>query len=426
MGEGLGFSTIRGTVAGAVALFVAGGAVAEPRDKPPMAETEMALHDPLPREEVPTGPGVRAGSFVLFPVLGLGETFDDNIFASRDDRKADFVRTVSPALIAVTEGKDRFARLQIGAEAGLYKWHSSENYFDGHLSAESRMSLSAATQIFGGAWAGRDHEERESPNEVFGREPTRYFDLRGYGGVRHRMENLTLTAGGRVERLDFRDTSAAGGAINNDDRDRNILGGGVQASYALMDGFEPFIQAGLIARRYDDARDDNGFARDSTGMRFLAGARFRPAPNILAQAFAGLMIQNYDDARLKDIRRPALGASLNWTLAPETRLGAILDRALDETTLSGASGIVDTTAALFLRHGFTDRIAANLRLGLTRSEFPGAGRVDDLAFVGGTVSWRINSRFYLIGEYTWTGQTSTADGEAYRRNRVLLGLEGRF
>ena len=402
------------------AILLASPAAAEPR------ATELVLHEPLPVEEAPTGPGVRAGAFVLFPVLGLSETYDDNIFAARDNRKDDFIRTIAPSLTAVSKTADHSARLQAGGHAGFYKWHSSENFVDAHLSAEGATTLSPATRIFGGGWVGRDHEERESNYERFGREPTRYWEFRSYGGVQHRLGPLSLRLGGRVERLDFRDTSAAGGAINNDDRDRNIFSGGVQAAYAVTESFEPFVQAAFDLRRYDDARDDNGLTRDSNGTRLLAGARVHPAPTLLASAFAGLMAQDYDDTRLKDVKRPGLGATLHWTPTPETRLSAIVDRVIDETILNHASGVVETSAGLVLRRDVGERLIAHIRLGAGRSEFPGIGREDERVSAGGTLTWQFNSRFSLIGEYNWTGQTSSADGGAYRRNRVVLGVEGRF
>ncbi len=407
--------------AAALVFFTSAQAAADPQ------ATELALHEPLAVEEAPTDPGVRAGPFLLFPVLGLSETYDDNIFAVHDDKKADFITTLAPSLTALAEGPDHAVRLRAGGQIGRYKLHASENFADGHAVAEGRLDLSPDTRIFGGAWAGRDHEERESANEAFGREPTRYFDFRSYGGVQHRLGRLSLRLGGRAERLDFRDTAASDGrTVNNDDRDRDLFGAGVQAAYAVTDDFEPFLQAAFDLRRYDAAADDNGFARDSDGGRLLAGARVRPAPAVLAEGFAGLMTQDYDDARLKNVTRLALGAALNWTPTPQTRLGAILDRAIDETTLANASGEVETSAALVLRQILAERLTAHLRLGAGRSEFAGNGRVDERVFAGGTLTWRLDSRLSLIGEYGWTGQTSSVDGEAYRRNRVMLGVEGRF
>ncbi|MBM3566452.1 MAG: hypothetical protein FJX42_10125 [Alphaproteobacteria bacterium] len=424
---------LRRDISGFLALLavalppVAGGAAAEPSAKKTSAPAaELALHDPLPREEEPAGPGVRAGPFLLFPVVGLSETYDDNIFAAHSGKKDDFVRTVAPSLTAVAEDAERLVRLRAGGHAGFYKWHSSENFLDVHASAEGAANVSPETRNFGGGWIGRDHEERESTDEAFGREPTRYFDFKGYAGVRRRAGPLTLTFGGRAERLDFRDTATSTAPINNDDRDRNLLGGGAQVSFAATNGFEPFVQAGAVAVRYDDRADDNGLKRDSNGLRLVAGARIQPTPSLLVTAFAGLMTQDYDDARLKDIRRPALGAALNWTLAPATRLSAIVNRGIEETTLNRASGEIGTAAALVLRQDFGERLAAHLRIGAGRGEFPGIGREDDAISAGGTLTWRMNSRFFLIGEYHRTDMTSNAANESYRRNRVMIGLEGRF
>ena len=409
--------------AGVALALLAVPASAETRTK---EATELALHEPLPPAQEPESPGVRLGAFVLFPVLGVSEIYDDNIFAARDGRKHDFVTVAAPSLTAIADGSDEYVRLSAGGQIGRYKMHASENYADGQASAEGRFDLSPATRIFGGAWLGRDHEERESADEVFGREPTRYFDLQGYGGLRHRIGPVSVRLGGRIERLDFRDTPGNTGETNNDDRDRTVYAGGVRIAYAVSPEIEPFAQAGFDFRRYDTATDDNRFARDSDGRRLVLGARISPLTDLSFQAFAGIMTQNYDDARLKDAHWPALGASVDWRAAPRTRIGAFLDRTIEETTLANASSSVDTIGALTLGQEIAERLVVQARVGAGQSRFTGTGRADDLVFAGATVTWRINPRISLIGEYHWTGATSTVDGEAYRRNRVLIGVEGRF
>ncbi len=387
---------------------------------------ELALHEPLPAEESPAGPGARLGAFLLFPILGVSENYDDNIFASGDRRKRDFATVVAPSLTAIADTPTEYVRLNAGSQIGRHKMHASENYADGHASAEGRLDLSPATRIFGGAWLGRDHERRESPDEVFGREPTRYFDLQGYGGVRQRFGPVSVRLGGRIERLDYRDTEGTAGEINNDDRDRTVLAGGARVGFDLFPGFEPFAQAGFDIRRYDTAADDSGFARDSNGRRFVLGARFSPNADLSLQAFAGIATQDYDDTRLEDVLRPLFGASLHWQAAPKTWVGAIADRTIEETTLANAAASVETSGALTLRQELAERLVLHARAGVGQSQFAGIGREDDFVFAGATLTWRLNPRISLIGEYHWVGVTSTEDGEAFRRNRIMIGVEGRF
>lgn len=412
--------------AAAMAFAVSAGPAWASESARATTSDELALHEPLPLREDPAGAGTRLGAFLLFPVLGVSETYDDNIFAARDRRKHDFVTVVAPSLIATLDRPAEYVRLNVGGHTGHHKMHASENFADGYASAEGRADLSPTTRIFGGAWLGRDHEERESPDEVFGREPTLYFDLQGYGGVRQQFGPVSVRIGGRVERLDFHDTRSTSGEINNDDRDRTLVSGGARIAVAIVPEFETFAQVGVDARRYDAATDDIGFARDSNGRRLALGARLSPRPDFYLQAFAGLMSQDYDDARLKDVHRPQFGGNLSWQAAPGTWLGALLDRTVGETTLADASATVDTVAALTLRREMGERFVLQARAGAGQSRFAGIGREDDVVFAGATLTWRIGARMSLIGEYYWTGQTSTVDGEAYRRNRAMIGVEGRF
>lgn len=391
-------------------------------------EVELALHEPLPPKPAPDapGPGVRAGSFAIYPVLGASELYNDNIFAARDNPRSDFISLVEPSLTAVSDEPARKIALKAAGHAGRHTMHGSENFTDGEASAEARYALSPETRVYGGLWAGRDHEERDSREESLGRGPTRFADLAGYAGMLRRIGRFSVRAGGRVERLDFRDTPGTLGKINHDDRDRALYTGGVRLGYTIAPEVQPFVQAAFDLRRYDDGRDDRGFARDSDGTRLLGGVRATLAPGLGAQAFAGAMGQNYKDARFKDVNGTAFGGVLNWKPRTGTSVDLLVDRWVSETTLANASSIVQTTASLAVRQRIGERLSATLRLGGGTDKYLGIGQVDTPLSAGATVTWKISPHISLMGEYNNLRVASTNDSDEYRRNTVLLGVEGRF
>lgn len=391
-------------------------------------EVELALHEPLPPKPAPeaSGPGVRTDSFVIYPVLGASELYNDNLFAARHDPHSDFIALVEPSLTVVSDEPARKIAFRAAGHAGRYKMHGSENFTDGETSAEARYDVLPGTRVYGGLWAGQDHEERDSREESLGRGPTRFADFAGYAGILQRIGQLSIRAGGRIERLDFRDTPGSLGKINHDDRDRVLQTGGVRLGYTIAPEVQPFVQAAVDIRRYDDGRDDQGFARDSDGTRLLGGVRATLAPGLTAQIFAGHMGQNYEDARFKDVSHAAFGGVFNWHPRAGTAVDVLVDRWVSETTLANTSSILQTTAGLTVRQEIDERLSAALRLGGGTDKYLGAGQVDTLLSAGATVTWKIGPHFSLVGEYNRLRVTSTNDSDEYGRNTVLLGVEGRF
>jgi hypothetical protein len=94
---------------------------------------------------------------------------------------------------------------------------------------DSRFDVSRASNLFGGGAYTRDVEDRDSPDDVSGSAPTEFSITDGYAGAFHRFGRPAVRIGGTFRSLNFDDTPALGGAINNDDRDRTKYTGGAWA-----------------------------------------------------------------------------------------------------------------------------------------------------------------------------------------------------
>ena len=60
--------------------------------------------------------------------VSVTEIYDDNIFATRNDKETDFITLISPFLRAETSGESASFRLDAGATAGRYASNETENY----------------------------------------------------------------------------------------------------------------------------------------------------------------------------------------------------------------------------------------------------------------------------------------------------------
>ncbi len=414
----------RAAVSLAVAEEVARIAEADPRAAPTVPAVGPAATIPAERPE--TQSGIRIGSFMLYPDLQAGVFHDSNIFATRRGARSDIVGVISPS---VTLGSD-WGRHSLTVEGQIdvtrYRRYSAEDSIDWRGSVEGRIDATEATQIYIGALALRDHEDRTSPDAVAGTEPTIYYERRAYAGLSQRFGDITLRLGGAVERITFDDVPSTGGPINNSDRDRNRYTFGVLVRHRGDRFVQPYVEVMGDNRRYDDARDDFGYERTSTGYRAGVGAQFRFSSDLTGEAFVGLMQQNYRDARFSTVTALAATASLRWEATASTRLTAFLDRSIEETTLPGSPAYVYSVLGLRVEQLLIDRLSVIGRATVVRSDFAQVARVDDEVDLSIGLRYRVTRELTVGGDYRFTQRDSNVDNADFNRHQIFLRLGAAF
>lgn len=205
-------------------LVLVGIAVASPvqaQEAPSGAGTEV-------QREAPSDAGqeVRLGSFIVGGGLTLSELYDDNIYATESAEVGDYVTIVTPELYLESDWERHRLRVEGGAEIGRYAGNDGEDYEDAWIGADGKYDISKDSKVFGGGRINREHEDRESPDDVNGTEPTTFARVQGHVGVAHKIERTSVRVGVTSERLDFEDVARTGGVINNDDRDRTMYEAG--------------------------------------------------------------------------------------------------------------------------------------------------------------------------------------------------------
>src|SRR2546430_17302073 len=64
--------------------------------------------------------GMRAGSFLIYPRLGLQEVYNDNIFAAESNEQGDFITLVRPQLDVRSDWTNHAVDLHAGATIGRH------------------------------------------------------------------------------------------------------------------------------------------------------------------------------------------------------------------------------------------------------------------------------------------------------------------
>lgn len=367
------------------------------------------------------------GSFLVFPDITILGGYDDNLFAAPDEEEDDALAIFSPTLGLQSNWSRHRVRLRTGAEVARHDVFESEDYEDYWLETDGRYDFTADTNVFGGLGWRQGHEERYSPDDVNGTEPTTFDNVNAHLGAETASGPVSLRLGGTLSDLNFDDVPTATGVVNNDDRDRRQHALGLRTDFELRPGTAFFLQATRDVRDYDTSTDDLGVDRDSSGNRFAAGFE-REFRGGRAQVFAGRLDQNYEDARLEDVDAVDVGVRLRWWASSVTRLSASVDRTLEETTVfdastgTPASSYVNTAYTLAFDRRLTPNLAADAYISYADSDYQGIDRTDKVSYAGLGMQYRMTRHLVLAADYDFRHRDSDTESADYFRNRVLLGV----
>jgi hypothetical protein len=397
----------------AAVLSAAGAQAQQPERGQSVFERPRPDYEPL---------GVRAGGFVLFPQVELGEAYNDNIFADPDDEEDDFITVLSPEVAARSDWGRHALNLRTGADAGFYLDNDDENFLDGFALVDGRLDVVRETYIFGGLGWRHRHEDRGSPDDVRGEEPTEYDLYSANLGVFRGRGRISARVNGNVDRFDFHDVDAAGGTeINQDDRDRfqYVLSG--QVGYEYLPETEAFVRVTGRVRNYDQI-SDTGIDRDSLGYAAVVGTDLDFTGKVSGEVFVGYQHTTYDDEVLNDIDGLAAGAAVLWNITGLTSLRGTLDVTTEETTQAGASGFLSTRAGAAIEHELMRNVLLGAGVTLGRDDYEGIDRQDDILIGSLTARYLINRNFYAGAELTHRTRESDFSAADFSQNVILFRL----
>ncbi len=178
--------------------------------------------------------GATMGSFLVLPSIVVEQRYDDNIFATDGDEEDDFITRILPRLNIRSDWSNHALNFESGAAIGRYWDNDDEDYEDYYAGASGRLDIRRSTQFRVRSRYEHLHEDRGSPDDVGGKDPTE-LDVSTLGAeLFHDFGRLNGTVGGSFRRVSFDDVDAAMGPdIVQHDRDRDRTEGFVRVGYDI-------------------------------------------------------------------------------------------------------------------------------------------------------------------------------------------------
>lgn len=363
--------------------------------------------------------GIRAGSFLVLPKVELGQSYNDNIFATDTNEDDDFITIVSPEVEVQSDWSRHQLTFNAGAAAGFYWDHTDEDYIDTNLALNSRIDVMRETFGFLGVGWRHLHEERDSPDDVQGEKPTEYELYSATVGAFRGLGRVSTRLDFNADRYDWHDVDAEGGGeINEDERDRNEIRLTGQVGYEYLPDTDAFVR--VIPRYVDYDEPEDGIDRDSRGIAVVVGTDLNFTGKTSGEAFIGYQWTEYDDPSLDSIASPAAGLNLLWNVTSLTSVRPFIQGSLEETTDVDASSYLAARAGVEVEHELMRNVLVGGNFTLGRDDYQDTSREDDIILGGLEARYLINRNFYAGAEVNHSTRSSDEQNEDFSRNVFLI------
>ncbi len=375
-------------------------------------------------EDDPYGPvGVRTGSFLTKPSLELSEGYDDNPFRTANRQGSRFT-----TVVAKVDTRSQWSRHELGLDLrGAYTTYSDVSNNDrpeAEAKLRGRFDVNSRSRIELEGKASLTTAAAGTPDSITSAvRPPNIYTFGGSLGFVQRFNRFELGLRGSVERSTYENAKLISGAIDDlSDRNYTSYGGKLRGGYEVTPGIKPFVEAGVDTRVFDHEIDFGGVRRGSDGVAARAGVQFERKGLLTGEASAGFTRRSYHDPNLPDISGLIMDSSLVWQATGLTKVTLKANSEIDETRLTGASGLFKREAKITVEHAFRRWLVGSVSAAYGLEDYRGVDRLDQRLGLSAALTYHLNRSFALKGELRHERLHSNVPGEDYTANIVLVGL----
>lgn len=373
---------------------------------------QVGPYDPL---------GVRAGSFLIFPSIHLGESYETNVNAEPHNEKDDFVTNIQPEVNVQSNFSRHQLGFTVGGDVGIYANESANDYQDAFVAGNGRLDITRQNYLNGEVTLARGHQSRDDP-ENNPNEDVRIYNRYGTQLSFTQMFNrLNFRLTGQVERTAYQEANQA-------DRDQDTYNIYLRTGYFVSPRINTFVQGRYNIQNRDRKVDFDGLERNSQGWGADVGAAVDLTDLLVGEFSFGYRAQTYAESSFSE--NDGIGYNLGLTWTP-TRLTTVQlngngDFRPTSSEGSGAESNFRSSVDLNVDHELMRNVHIGGNVGFIRDDFSGEHRVDDTVEVGATATYLLTRNFSIDAGYTFTNRWSDDSNEEFLDNIIRLGLTARL
>jgi hypothetical protein len=377
--------------------------------------------------------GIRFGDFFFFPRIELDEYYDDNIFATTNDKVSAFITELQPGFAIRSNLPQNAIDLTVGGAFTRYSNNTGLNTDDGFGDLTGRLDVDNTHYFSGDVRVEQNHINLGEP-EVPGNaaSPLIFNDYNATVAFDQYRLRIGYEISGSVRREEYDALPLVGGGFAPESQLNNFsYEGALRTYYEFSPGYQAYIRGAYNQRDYDHAEGFGVPILSSSGYRIDVGSRINLTGVTYIDAFVGYLDQNYEAAQYGSIGGVDFGANVVWNATQLTTVKFQTGRTVQDintevlgTLAVNSPGFLQTTVGLSVDHELLRNLLLNGNITYTNDAFQNITRVDNIYAIGAGAKYLLNRNLYLGGSYLF--QKVDSSGQAamfpYTSNLFLLRI----
>lgn len=364
--------------------------------------------------------GIRAGIFKIDANLGIGVEHSDNIFAASENEIDDVLTVLSPSVDMLADWGHTSLAVSGDLSVGRHNDFSNEDFDDYSVAAIARRRLGSDGLFRFGVKSSNGHDSRRVPTDEDGIRPNEYSKDSIELGLTGAVNALTVELELKSEDIDYEDAQGLNEIINNDDHDRRENEFQFRLGSSSEHLVSPFIEVNVDERNYDQPTDDSGVSRSSDGAAVGMGVRLNNYGKFNGQLLLGRISRNYDDAQRGDTDGFWSRSLLEWNATGLTTLTLRYETRIDETNVTNSAGIEVDELDFRIDHELLRNLIVSVGAQRSQENYVAAARDDDISLWTAEITYLINNRLRLSGEFESYDRESSAASQSFTENRFRI------
>ena len=357
---------------------------------------------------------VRAEPVFIYPSLGMGIGYDDNVFATPNNTTDSGFFMLFPRVRAEVKHHGDVYAFTYNGRWGHYFDASEADVNDHEFVATSSNQFTARADLNATAYYLMKQDDPGSVDRSVSGTPDRWhavgaFATFGYG-AREAPGRFEFDGGATDKRyVNNRDVTAA-----FDVTSWNVAG---RFFYRLAP------KTHLLAElRYNDY-DYHSSPLDSDEQRYLVGATWDATAATSGALKVGYLTKQFKASGFEDYSGVTAEASVRWKPRTYSTLDILAVYAPSDSTGTGQY-TVDKTVGATWEHFWKTYFSTRVGAWYTKSDFVGVSRTDNDSRIGIGGFFDIRTWLRLGLEYSYENRNSTDPTAEYSRNVVMLTIGG--
>ena len=368
----------------------------------------LAAQDPQPGLYDPLG--IRAGAFRIFPSTDASISYDDNVYATENDTKSDFVAVIGPTIGVQSDFSRHFVGLEVFSRVGRYFEETKEDYWDYGVDGQGRLDITRNNNLTGTFNVSRLHDARDDPEDdatiTESVRPVRFMNYDANLAYNHLFNRITFRVTGDFNRRDYRQGA---GTADQNERDRNVYTGLLRVGYNVSPRINTFVE-GLYTEDHFDARlDSAGLEQDSHGWGARGGVDVNFTDLLFGEAFGGFREQYYDESEFDSESGFNFGVNLTWLPTQLTTVTLTGGSDFQPTSNDDSSSNFQTEAGVRVDHELLRNVLIGAEAGYQRDDFENTDRTDNRFDAGADITYLINRHFSVGAAYNFSKRDADGD-----------------